>query len=160
MNEVESQQNNNSYIYIDKKFAILKQIGEGGFGGIFLGLDENKKYCAVKLNHMEKTEEIEREIDLMNCFDHPNVLSLDHYSIKKGLLENEAGETVSKTVSYIVMPFATKGDLGSYLTGASYFEEDIAVYFFHQILHGINHIHEKGYVHLDMKPDNILITKD
>lgn len=160
MNEVENQENNNAYIKIDKKFAILKQIGEGGFGGIFLGLDENNKYCAVKLNNMEKTEEIEREIELMKWFDHPNVLSIDHYSIKNGLLENETGETVSKTVSYIVMPFATKGDLGTYLTGDSYFEEDIAVFFFHQILHGINHIHEKRYVHLDMKPDNILITKD
>ena len=58
------------------------------------------------------------------------------------------------------MPFASLGDLGGYLTGELYFEEDVAAYFFHQIHYGLSHIHDKGYVHLDMKPDNILVTDD
>ena len=34
-----------SLIYLDKKYALVKQIGEGGFGGIFLAKDfANKKY--------------------------------------------------------------------------------------------------------------------
>lgn len=150
-----------AHIYLDKKYALLKQIGEGGFGGIFLAWNtEDNTYWAVKLNRKEETEEIETEIEMMNYFDHPNVLGLEDYSLKKGVLQQENGETVFKTVSYMVMPYASHGDLGSYLCGDAYFDEDIAVYFFHQIFYGLNHIHDKGYVHLDIKPDNILVAQD
>jgi serine/threonine protein kinase len=157
MNETET---GGKHILIDNKYALLNQIGEGGFGGIFLARDLEKNFYAVKLNRMEKSDQIEREIQLMSYFDHPNVLSIEDHSIKKGLLKNETGETVCDTLSYLVMPFASMGDLGSYLTGSAYFEEDVAVYLFHQINYGLNHIHDKGYVHLDMKPDNILINND
>lgn len=150
-----------SFIYLDKKYALVRQIGEGGFGGIFLAQDTiEKKFKAIKMNRMEETEEIEREIDLMNHFDHPNILSIDDYSIKKGIMQQGNGSVVSETVSYMVMPFASYGDLSSYLRGDSYFDEDIAVYWFQQMFYGLCHIHDKGYVHLDIKPDNILITKE
>lgn len=130
MNEIKSEQTGVSFnIYLDGKYGLVKQIGEGGFGGIFLAFNtESSSYCAIKLNRMEKTEEIESEIELMNYFDHPNVLHLDDFSIKKGKLKQENGNVVSETVSYLVMPYAHFGDLGSYLLGDSYFEEDIAVY--------------------------------
>lgn len=122
MNETSS---NNTYIYIDKKYALLKQIGEGGFGGIFLAFDKENNYYAIKLNRMEKSDEIKREIELMSYFDHPNVLPIEDYSVNKGVLQSQEGEVQCETVSYLVMPFASMGDLGTYLTGDSYFEEDI-----------------------------------
>lgn len=153
--------NSESLIYLDKKYALVKQIGEGGFGGIFLARNvELNKFCAVKMNRSQETGEIESEIQLMNYFDHPNVLSVEDYSINKGVLQQENGSKVSETLSYMVMPFAAYGDLGSYLRGDSYFDEDIAAYWFQQMFYGLRHIHEKGYVHLDIKPDNILVTKD
>ena len=148
-------------IYLDKKYILVKQIGEGGFGGIFLVKDiQDNKYCAMKMNRMEETGEIESEISLMNHFDHPNVLPINDYCIKKGVLHEENASVVSNTVSYMVMPLASYGDLGRYLRGNSYFEEDIASYFFTKLFYGISHIHDKGYVHLDLKPDNILVTKE
>ena len=112
------------------------------------------------MNRMEETEEIVSEIELMNHFDHPNVLSIYDYSIKKGVLHEENTTVISETVSYMVMPFAHYGDLGCYLKGDSYVVEDIAAYWFMQVFYGISHIHDKGYAHLDIKPDNILISKD
>lgn len=160
VNENEASSSSSS-IFLDKKYALIKQIGEGGFGGIFLAKDiTEERYCAIKMNRMEETEEIESEVQLMNHFDHPNVLPLHDYSIKKGVLHEGDSSIVSETVSYMVMPFATYGDLGTYLRGDSYFDEDIAAYWFMQTFYGISHIHDKGYVHLDIKPDNILITKD
>lgn len=161
-----------NYITIDNKYSLLKQLGEGGFGGIFLASETNQdlqenedesstpNYFAIKLSRNEKSDEIEREINLLRTFDHPNVLSIDDHSIQKGVLKNEKGEVVGKDLSYMVMPFASMGDLGSYLTGDTYFDEDVSVFLFHQVFHGLCHIHEKGFVHLDLKPDNILITDD
>lgn len=148
-------------IYLDKKYMLIKQIGEGGFGGIFLCRDiTGESYCAIKINRMNETQEIESEIQLMNHFDHPNVLSILDYSVKKGVLHEENNSIVSDTVSYMVMPLANYGDLSRYLRGDYYFDEPIAAYIFHKLFYGISHIHDKGYVHLDIKPDNILITKE
>jgi serine/threonine protein kinase len=161
--EVTKEANNDEEqaIYLDKKYALLKQIGEGGFGRILLAKNvEDNKYVAIKMNRIEEKGEIESEIKLITNFDHPNVLSIEDYSIKKGVLERSDNVKMSDTVTYMVMPYAYYGDMSMYLRGDSYFEEDVAAYLFQQMFYGLRHIHHKGYVHLDIKPDNILISKD
>ena len=40
------------------------------------------------------------------------------------------------------------------------FSEEICRYFFKQILIGINSMHQSGSAHRDLKPDNIMLTKE
>lgn len=161
MDKNEVMQVSEDPIFLDSKYKLEKQIGEGGFGKIFLARSiSDDNLVAVKINRKHDTEEIESEIKLMTTFDHPNVLSISDYSIKKGVLKQENSTEVLQTVSYMVMEFASYGDLSSYLRGDSYFDEDIAAYLFQKMYYGLRHIHEKGYAHLDIKPDNILITND
>lgn len=48
-------------------------------------------------------------------------------------------------------------DLFSYISSTGAFSESICRYFFKQMLSGINHIHEKGLSHRDLRMENILI---
>ena len=56
------------------------------------------------MNRTEEKGEIESEIKLISKFDHPNVLSIEDYSIKKGVLERSNSGKISDTVTYMVMP--------------------------------------------------------
>jgi len=110
------------------------------------------------LNRNEETSEIEREIDIMSVLNHPHVLNLLSSSKGKGTLTQD-GKKVVQSVTYFVMPLAGKGDLGSLLKPDTYFKENLASFLFAQMVSGIEHIHSKGFVHLDLKPENMLLTK-
>lgn len=155
---MESKSKRNVFM-VDEKFQVLRQIGEGGFGGIYLVKNlATKKYGALKLNRNDDTSQISREIEIMKCLDHPNVLSILDASEGKGTLTCN-DQVASAGVTYFVMPLAGKGDLGSYLKPDSVLSEKVASFLFAQIIEGVAHMHAKGWVHLDLKPENLLVTK-
>ena len=40
------------------------------------------------------------------------------------------------------------------------FPQRIARYYFHQLLNGIQEIHDTGFAHLDIRPENLLLTRE
>lgn len=74
-------------VVLDERFKLINQIGEGGFGGIYLCQDLlSRKYCALKLNRSEETKEIDSEISIMKQLNHPNVLSIYECGQGQGVL--------------------------------------------------------------------------
>lgn len=64
----------------------------------------------------------------------------------------------------VVMPFCGSGDLFELLqesqaTGQG-FSEDVARYWFRQIVAGMQHLHSRGICHRDLSPENIMIDHD
>jgi len=55
------------------------------------------------------------------------------------------------------MEYISGGELYDYINFGGAFEEDVALFLFKQLLEGLNHIHKRGIVHLDLKPDNIFV---
>mmetsp|Transcript_41582 Transcript_41582/g.36968 ORF Transcript_41582/g.36968 Transcript_41582/m.36968 type:complete len:316 (+) Transcript_41582:98-1045(+) len=65
------------------------------------------------------------------------------------------------TVSYIVMEYAPYGDLADFLMSPNYPNDaTLARTLFHEIVEGVEYIHKKGIAHLDLKPENMLISED
>ena len=76
-----------------------------------------------------------------------------------------------KTTVYMVFDLADKGDLGNFLkthNQRSGFRRNSPVHglpfamvldFCEQILEGVEHIHASGYIHRDLKPTNILVSR-
>lgn len=86
---------------------------------------------------------VEREIAALKSIKHRNVVRLECV-------------LASKRHIYIITEYAAGGDLLSHIPrdGCG---ENVAKYFFRQIVEGIRAVHNEGIAHRDLKPDNILL---
>lgn len=63
-------------------------------------------------------------------------------------------------VCVIVEEIADGGELFFYVKNSGAFKEDIARYYFHQMIDALEFVHNAGMAHRDIKPDNILLDEN
>jgi 5'-AMP-activated protein kinase, catalytic alpha subunit len=63
-------------------------------------------------------------------------------------------------VYYLALEFLSMGDLFLYLSRTGSFSETIWRYLFHQLIEGLECIHENGIYHRDIKPENLMFDED
>jgi len=84
---------------------------------------------------------------------HPNILQMKESLIFKKI--DQIGQTTD--VNALVLEFAEKKELFDYVEQIGPFTEPIAKKIFRQIVTGVDHIHQNGYAHLDLKLENIFV---
>ena len=134
-------------------YHILEQVGRGGMASVFKALDlANERTVAVKVLSPQLALEpnfkvrFEREAQVLRGLEHPNIMPILDYGEESGL-------------AYIVMPFMQVGTLSNRLNeGDLTVEESMRIV--GQIASALQHAHEAGVVHRDVKPSNILIDED
>mmetsp|Transcript_7906 Transcript_7906/g.19917 ORF Transcript_7906/g.19917 Transcript_7906/m.19917 type:complete len:291 (-) Transcript_7906:307-1179(-) len=91
----------------------------------------------------------EKESKILSELCHPNVIQFEEVFTD--------GEH-----NHILLQFAEGGDLFDYISSrpAGRLSEDEAKMFFLQLLAAVEYIHSRNIVHLDIKPENIFLTKD
>lgn len=135
------------------RFKLLKKLGEGGMASIFLGRQESTgREVAIKIlaHHLQSNarwkdrflDEARRLAEL----SHPNVVPVFDWGTHEG-------------VGYIVMEYIRGGTLAQRLKTQTVTVRD-AIQITQQIAAGLDFASEKGYVHRDIKPDNILFRED
>eukprot|EP00755_Sulcionema_specki_P033143 Sspe_Gene.20411::Locus_7484_Transcript_1_1_Confidence_1.000_Length_3906::g.20411::m.20411 len=135
------------------KWRIRESLGSGSFGEVRLGehVDTGERaaikiYAKQLLSKGQGRSMLEREIATMKTLNHPNVLRL-----------LEVLET-SKHF-YIIVELAEGGELFDHITNQKRFEDETARKYFSQIIAGVRYCHERGVVHRDLKPQNLLLTR-
>lgn len=132
-------------------YVLGKTLGEGTFGKVKLGVHIfTGEKVAVKILEKDKivevadVERVAREIYILKLIRHPNIIQL--YEII------ETGKQL-----YLIMEYASGGELFEYIVNRGKVKEQEAARFFHQIINGVNYLHNLGVVHRDLKPENLLL---
>jgi serine/threonine-protein kinase len=135
------------------RYHILKRIGEGGMGRVYLGEHvKMNRQCAIKVmspalvNDAESAARFAREASNAARIIHPNVAAVFDYGESDGLI-------------YLVMEFVDGEPLSRLLTREAPLSLERALDLASQIADGLGAAHELGIVHRDLKPDNILVTR-
>jgi serine/threonine protein kinase len=136
------------------EYVLVEKVGSGGFGDVWKAekrtvLDVNYfalKFFRPKDNQLD-FDKIGKELavwkQLRGLGNIISVIELDRF----------------QDYVYVVSDFADGGSLESWLTshGGKAPTEEAAIHATHDILIGLENLHDKGFVHRDLKPDNILI---
>ncbi|XP_024519632.1 probable protein kinase DDB_G0291842 [Selaginella moellendorffii] len=144
-----------SNFLFDKHFDFLREIGRGSSSKVYEARDRRHGVlCAVKISKQpffarEDRERFLREIQSVACLpEHPNVVK--YY---RGWQQDAH--------FHIQMELCDGGSLRNYLDALSQpLDENKVWCFIRQVASGLDHIHSHGVLHLDIKPENILICGD
>jgi serine/threonine protein kinase len=150
-------------ISIDDKYVLRTQIGKGGSSEVYMAEEmETGDVYAMKfikdlpeLKNKKELKLLNRERDAMvEICDHPNILK--SYKLQlKGVSDNDGD--IKKDLKYHMMEYAENGTLMDYLKHGGVFSEMAVNFYFMQIFHAVQYIHEQGYAHLDLKLTNIML---
>lgn len=136
------------------RYEILELVGTGGMANVYKArCTYLNRYVAIKVlkDEFKNDEEFLKRFNIESQaaagLSHSNIVSV--YDIGS---END--------IHYIVMEFVEGVTLKEYLVEHGALSYDKVIEFSIQIASALQHAHRKGIVHRDIKPQNIIVTKD
>lgn len=137
-----------------EQFTLIREIGEGGMGTVYLARQEEpvRRQVAIKviragLDSREVIARFEAERQALAMMDHPNIARV-----------YEAG-TTDQGQPYFAMEYAEGVPLTDYCSHHRLgVPQRLAI--FNDVCAAVQHAHQKGILHRDLKPSNVLITEE
>lgn len=142
------------------KYEIVSEIGEGGFGKVYLGHDlgMDRPVAIKELLHSEAEENpvefaeyeerFRKEARIVSKFSHPNVVSA--YAL----------ETDEHGNLYLITEYVGGGSLRNIQEAGQLLDNEQVIALGIDICNAIEAIYRRDIVHRDIKPSNILVTED
>lgn len=139
---------------IQGRYRIDRLVGEGGMATVFVGRDLLlNRDVAVKVLRPQYAADpqfrlrFRREAQAAAGFSHPNIV--DIYDV---------GETAG--APWFVMAYVPGQTLKEVIAAEAPFHPDDVAGLLQQLCSALDYAHERGYVHRDVKPQNILVDPD
>ncbi len=138
--------------FISGRYRIDSLIGTGGMANVYKAYDdESQRVVALKVLKEEHREDME----FVRRFEREAqaVLMLSHENIVRSYDVGEDGD-----VSYIVLEYVGGRTLKEIIKDEGPLPPKVAVNYACQVLDALSHAHERGIIHRDVKPQNVIIT--
>ena len=139
---------------LDGRYEIREIIGVGGMAVVYKAYDNiDDRIVAIKilkdeyLSNEEFKKRFKNESKAIAVLSHPNIVRV--YNVSFG-----------DRLQYIVMEYVDGITLKEYIEQQGVINWKEAVHFTGQILAALQHAHDKGIVHQDIKPQNIMLLQD
>jgi eukaryotic-like serine/threonine-protein kinase len=140
------------------RYKILKELGRGAMGLVYLGKDPTiQRFVAIKTMRLDQTDEKEklqeikarffREAESAGRLSHPNIVTI-----------YDAGE--EHDLGYIAMEFVEGNSLKDWSRKPTLLPLTDIVQTLASVADALDYAHQQGVIHRDIKPANIMITKD
>ncbi len=149
-------ENNDKYLglVLDERYEILELIGEGGMSVVYKARDQRlNRNVAVKImrEDMAADEEFRStfcsEAHAVALLSNPNIVAVYDVSHRDD-------------IEYIVMELVDGITLRQYMDRRGALQWREVLHFTRQIARALAHAHERGIIHRDIKPQNILMLRD
>ena len=135
------------------RYKLLEQIGEGGFGVVYMAEQEEpvRRRVALKIIKLgmdtrQVVARFEAERQALAMMEHPNIAKV----FDAGATDTGRPYFVMELVKGI--PITTYCDANKLST-----RERLELFI--QVCQAVQHAHQKGIIHRDLKPSNILVTR-
>jgi serine/threonine protein kinase len=137
-----------------KELELTKVIGAGLTGQVYLTrISGQGQFCAVKCVRKRR---VGRECDVHRLLGEK--MALQHCT--EGAFTIKLFDTLQdKSCLYFVMEYAVGGELFNRLKAVDKLSNDVAKFYAAEILTAVEHVHSKGFVFRDLKPENVLLDE-
>ena len=146
----------NEHTTLNGRYRLLKRIGAGGMSVVYKAQDlALGRLVAVKVLHDSLTgdatflKRFHREARAAASLSHPNVVTV-----------HDVGHAERGNHHYIVMELVEGDDLKAIIRRQAPLPLGKAINLTIQICNGMGYAHRAGFVHCDVKPQNVLVTQD
>lgn len=136
------------------RYRVIEQIGRGGMGDVYRAEHRiMNRAVALKLinsqfvQHPEAVKRFRREVQAAAQLTHPNIVT--------AFDAEQAGN-----VHFLVMEFVEGTDLATVIDQRGPLPVAEACNYIRQAASGLQHAHQKGMVHRDIKPHNLMLSPD
>jgi serine/threonine protein kinase len=153
LDSVDSSARERLALALGNKFEVRELLGRGGFAEVYEVHDRQlHRRLAVKVLRPDLAwtagmlQRFEQEARALASLSHPNILPIHFVGDREGLV-------------YYAMPFIEGTSLGDLIRTEGAVEPERAAALIRPILQALAHAHEKGMIHRDIKPDNIIVEK-
>ncbi|CAH8584478.1 unnamed protein product [Schistosoma haematobium] len=132
-------------------FVISQLLGRGTYGQVYMGRKSGSSKlvaikCIMKLKLSNQARDnLVSEISILKALEHPHIVRMLDF-------------TWDASFVYIIMEFCGGGDLSRFLRLKRRLDELLVQRFLQQLALALQYLKSKNIVHMDLKPQNILLT--
>ncbi len=143
-----------AFVTLDGRYHMVERIAAGGMGEVFRAHDAVlAREVAIKVLHRSLAgdpafvDRFRREARAAASLSHPNIVAVYDWGAVDG-------------VYYMVMEYVRGPSVRHLLNEQGRMEPAQAAEILRQSLLALGHAHHEGFVHRDMKPENLLVTQE